>query len=50
VRKVKLIVGLVLPLHLALGPVRSAVPLPSGGLWHTVRRNTILWDTQEKRA
>ena len=42
-RKVILIAGLVLLLQLALVPVSSAAPPPSGGFWHTVRWGETLF-------
>lgn len=42
-RKVILILGLVLLLQLALVPVSSAGPPPSGGFWHYVRYGETLF-------
>ncbi len=42
-RKVMFILGLVLLLQLALVPVSSAAPPPSGGFWHYVRHGETLF-------
>jgi len=42
-RKLFLMVGLVVLLHLALVPASSAAPPPSGGFWHIVRWGETLF-------